>query len=59
MCTLEAKGVSNWHKKTNRANPNAPLVVPLSTPIIEIMVPRRLTWESPYWTNTFKDNKFQ
>lgn len=35
--------------KTNRASPNASLVVPLSTSMIEIMFPRRLTWESPYW----------
>ncbi|WP_333802856.1 hypothetical protein [Sphingobacterium multivorum] len=54
----KALGDYDW-LKTNKANPNAPLVVPLSTSMIKTMVPRRLTRESPYWINIYKDKKFQ
>ncbi|WP_343322084.1 hypothetical protein [Sphingobacterium multivorum] len=57
----ELRKLEEWRigGKTNKANPKAPLVVPLSTSMIKTMVPRRLTRESPYWIYIFKDKKFQ
>jgi hypothetical protein len=50
--------VDHW-LKTSKANPNASIVVPLRTPMTEVMVPRRLTWDPPYWITIIKDRKIQ